>query len=359
MDRTTTSIRETHTIPIIIDGQIVNYRINVSDKFTISGGMAINDTPRSKRQIAAVQQRLNYLGFRDSDGNVLAVDGIIGPKTSFAIRQFKATTDPTGTSPVSQETEVLDQATVNRLNAIDAPRWTEFFDNSSQPVRDLLGNLIPNRYTTNWLANALRAASVNSSDVKGLTTQIPLQTESVGMLAKLFFASGLATTSGINRIDQLRLSSATSRAIPQAYFVRDQATKDLIDVPAKFLVQISNTVPSSGEVHVSFQPPRRVTVSASDRKALSTGIRNATTKIQPSISGFTATPDANGDWIIATSASTTQFTLVSKLRKLENNSATPGSWEKLAWGDVIVAWPDLTKTGTLEVTRARSNLSKP
>jgi len=40
--------------------------------------------------VKTLQQRLNTLGFRDSRGNVLPVDGIFGPNTEYAVKQFQA-----------------------------------------------------------------------------------------------------------------------------------------------------------------------------------------------------------------------------------------------------------------------------
>jgi peptidoglycan hydrolase-like protein with peptidoglycan-binding domain len=45
--------------------------------------------PRLGYQICLVQNKLNQLGFRDSNGNTLVVDGDFGTNTTFAVNAYK------------------------------------------------------------------------------------------------------------------------------------------------------------------------------------------------------------------------------------------------------------------------------
>ncbi len=66
------------------------------------------------------QQRLRYLGFPDEDGEPLAVDGIIGPKSMYATGRFNAAVS--GESEVSSSMYLTD-AGLRFINANNAPRW--------------------------------------------------------------------------------------------------------------------------------------------------------------------------------------------------------------------------------------------
>ena len=41
-------------------------------------------------QVSLLQQKLNQLGFTDSNGNTLVVDGDFGAKTTFAVNAYKS-----------------------------------------------------------------------------------------------------------------------------------------------------------------------------------------------------------------------------------------------------------------------------
>ena len=63
--------------------------------------------------------------------------------------------------------------------------------------------------------------------------------------------------------------------------------------------------------------------------------------------------DANGDWSITPSATNpNQFTLVTKLKSLTDNAASAQSWQKLASGNFVVSWPDISTPGSLQVTHS-------
>ncbi len=64
-----------------------------------TGELSLED--RDELPTAALQQRLDYLGYRGNNGKRLVVDGIVGPETRHAIAQFKAAIGANGqTLPV-------------------------------------------------------------------------------------------------------------------------------------------------------------------------------------------------------------------------------------------------------------------
>ncbi|GAF85060.1 unnamed protein product, partial [marine sediment metagenome] len=62
------------------------------------------------------QQRLNFLGYRDYDGRVLVVDGIVGPRTRSATRAFQEAVDPTGELIPEEIRGTIDSVTAQLLN---------------------------------------------------------------------------------------------------------------------------------------------------------------------------------------------------------------------------------------------------
>ena len=101
--------------------------------------------------IIALQQRLNYLGFTDDDGQPLVIDGIVGPHTEAALEFFKAVVDCSTTASPLTETSDLDETTVQWLNAPNAPQWTEYTATGSPAVSNGQGL----NYGTSWLINTL------------------------------------------------------------------------------------------------------------------------------------------------------------------------------------------------------------
>ena len=70
--------------------------------------------------VKAVQARLNELGYRDADGNKLAVDGHFGAKTLAAVNSFKDTVLPGGNTGDNRGR--VGETTMSYLFAADAPK---------------------------------------------------------------------------------------------------------------------------------------------------------------------------------------------------------------------------------------------
>jgi len=119
--------------------------------------------------IYRAQQRLNYLGFPDADGNRLELTGTLDAPTRVALQLFQAATDidipPAGAEDQSGE---IDPLTAAWLNYDNAPRWVEMAGTSAT-----LGET----YATSWLVDLVETAlaatpGASAVDVAALSRQV-------------------------------------------------------------------------------------------------------------------------------------------------------------------------------------------
>ncbi|MEQ1831222.1 MAG: hypothetical protein ABL921_35070, partial [Pirellula sp.] len=122
--------------------------------------------------IMRMQQRLNYLGYVDVNGNPLVVDGIVGPLTRSSAGLFNAVIS---NSQTVAEAPWVDADQINRSSA---PRWLEL--PNSGPHWSLSGSaLADNRdWTSSWSADLLNVAG--SSLPNGNTMSVTLASETTG-----------------------------------------------------------------------------------------------------------------------------------------------------------------------------------
>ena len=67
--------------------QLENQISNLTNNLYIFPGTLESGSKSS--QVSLLQQKLNQLGFRDSNGNILAVDGDFSVNTTFAVNAYK------------------------------------------------------------------------------------------------------------------------------------------------------------------------------------------------------------------------------------------------------------------------------
>ena len=102
-------------VQFAVDGVPKIQELHVADGFTVDGDRSVDNSSRGN---AALQQRLNYFGYRDAAGQPLVVDAIIGPKTMEAIGLFNAS--------VADSVLLVPSLQVSRaINSLSAPRWTQ------------------------------------------------------------------------------------------------------------------------------------------------------------------------------------------------------------------------------------------
>ncbi len=115
------------SIDVEVDGVLQTVRIWVDSGYTTEGENAIT-FGTSILEVARLQQRLNFLGFRDSGGQSLVIDGILGPLTTHAIGVFNSaiweTSHPT---EIEVESRFIDVAR-DYINSPNAPRWVTLED---------------------------------------------------------------------------------------------------------------------------------------------------------------------------------------------------------------------------------------
>lgn len=90
--------------------------------------------PSNTESVMQMQERLNKSGYTDADGNPLAVDGVMGEKTEFALRGLQGSDNldrgilgPGGETPVTPVGEAVVPVQRNILGTTSAPQ-TENFD---------------------------------------------------------------------------------------------------------------------------------------------------------------------------------------------------------------------------------------
>jgi hypothetical protein len=105
---------------------------------------------------AQLQQRLNYLGFTDVNGAALDVDGILGDRTGFALKRFKAAISNSGANDPAQFSSTLDDVTLRWLNSPAAPHWQTYA--GSIPIDPKA--TVTEVFATNWLIDSLNSALV-------------------------------------------------------------------------------------------------------------------------------------------------------------------------------------------------------
>ena len=104
-----------------------------------------------------LQQRLNFLGFPDENGNPLALTGTLNQSTDWAIGLFNAAM--TSTDPDPNATAINQQW----INAADAPQWEELsstggtgWQNTDDPANNPGG--LAQDWGTNWTAELIEQA---------------------------------------------------------------------------------------------------------------------------------------------------------------------------------------------------------
>ncbi|MEO1496362.1 MAG: peptidoglycan-binding domain-containing protein [Planctomycetota bacterium] len=137
---------------ITVNGQPRTFAVNVVPGYTGAGpGAVMQDIEcrtcanNNELHVAQQQQRLRYLGFRQSSGNALpSVDGNFGINTESALKTFQAAFLSGGNVNATQNNAdgVVGPNTAGWLNAANAPTWDELFDPDPQSGFFSVGNMI-------------------------------------------------------------------------------------------------------------------------------------------------------------------------------------------------------------------------
>ena len=141
------------------------FRAHDFDLRVVPGSATINDVERVSSQastvleIAQMQQRLRYWNYPDETGELLVVDGIVGPHTRHAAGLFAASV---GNASFTEKDFVSGQA-FNYINSLNGPRWGELVREPSDHFELVLGPFPPTNppryFGTDWLVDTIRAAS--------------------------------------------------------------------------------------------------------------------------------------------------------------------------------------------------------
>ncbi|MCA9049307.1 MAG: hypothetical protein KDA89_11300, partial [Planctomycetaceae bacterium] len=140
----------------------------IRDGYSNQGESAVEAQTSLKNNLR-LQQRLNYLGYTDYEGKILAVDGIIGPRTESAIRLFKAATSSVADAvPSGQSHDLSDvqSRVVDWLNAADAPVWKQLPEKIAVTESDTRGQF---RYGVAPLVDVISGMSLSAGALISLS----------------------------------------------------------------------------------------------------------------------------------------------------------------------------------------------
>src|SRR5206468_1870408 len=135
--------------------------VNVADDFshsgprTISFAPAVSDTVR----VMQVQQRLNYLGYLDRDGDPLPTDGLLRDATRRAIDVFNGAVAGSSVAGGNNGAVIgqLSPLAQGYINSALAPRWVRLNGGAHWSVKDPLPK--GDRWATDWVRNAIDRAA--------------------------------------------------------------------------------------------------------------------------------------------------------------------------------------------------------
>ena len=102
-------------------------------------------------ETAKLQQRLNFLGYVDSAGEPLAVDGIVGDLTRHAAGLFNA-------AATDADLSTSDWADVSLINRATAPRWVEFPTPADPASSGWDNQAAGNHWGTDWAMDIVSQA---------------------------------------------------------------------------------------------------------------------------------------------------------------------------------------------------------
>jgi hypothetical protein len=135
----------------VVNGESRDFQINVISGYSTAGENAVTGAT-STRNVLRLQHRLRFFGFPDSDGNPLALDGSMGPRTRHAIGLFNAAVNATNHDHQPSSTINLDW-----INDRNAPRWVEL---TAHPGLEIFrGDEQTERWATSWAENLVVAAA--------------------------------------------------------------------------------------------------------------------------------------------------------------------------------------------------------
>ena len=142
----------------------VNPGFSQTGDAAVQTGVDLTSTAGSVLAIMQAQQRLNYFGYPDENGNSLVVDGIIGPHTSNAIALFNAAAE---NKPSFSDTPTAPYNTVitsSLINDDHGPRWVQSGPSTGTAQLDST-----NDWGTSWTNEVLAAAGENLADASDLS----------------------------------------------------------------------------------------------------------------------------------------------------------------------------------------------
>ena len=141
--------------------QLKLFEIAVDSGYSLDTGAMTGENNQVDLRVekARVQQRLNYFGFVDFQENPLKIDGKFGNLTFSAIKRFKGAIDSNINSDPDNEDSTVDEDTLDWLNRLDAPRWTQLFDTVFTDAFDLRDG--GNFFGTNWVIDTIQTATSN------------------------------------------------------------------------------------------------------------------------------------------------------------------------------------------------------
>ena len=159
-------------------GTLSLFRAQYMDLRIVPGAATINDAERVRSQastvveIAQMQQRLRYWNYPDVNGDLLVVDGIVGPLTRRAAGLFAASVGNTAFT----EADFVSGEAFNYINSLNGPRWGVLAPGAGDHFEVVSGPFLPTsppRYHgTDWIIDT----------VKGAATKVKTGNDPISML---------------------------------------------------------------------------------------------------------------------------------------------------------------------------------
>jgi peptidoglycan hydrolase-like protein with peptidoglycan-binding domain len=212
------------------DGKSLTVKASITDGFSSSGNNTVK-VGTEKLDIYTQQQRLAYLGFPDSSGSPLVIDGSAGAKTTWAIKLFNIATNPAlvGRGNVGSQNQP-DKFFKSYINSVNAPEWQLLTTIPKLTISSASGRNygidLTGRITENALA-ALARNLVSTGSAKNIGTAPPSTSHDGGrgididdVAGNFFKSNGLFVASPGGKIivtDKSSYQASDPKSIPQGF----------------------------------------------------------------------------------------------------------------------------------------------